>query len=236
MQLDISRPIEPHYLPPANDRGMDMPRQLMAAVAQAPTAFAICNERFRPVFANDAARRLIGLAATEPLPDHDMAALVSACSTSPALIRAALAANGHWNGRLRLAAPRLREGGIDVLATLSCFGASEAGYLISATVPEAVAPSDEDLINRSPRLSAREREVVLGLLQGGSNKSVGRALKLSPRTVEFHRAKLMLRFGARSLIGLRAAILLDAATATADRSVGIHSVQAATAGATPSPG
>ena len=71
----------------------------------------------------------------------------------------------------------------------------------------------------------REREVVLGLLQGGSNKSVGRVLKLSPRTVEFHRAKLMLRFDARSLMGLRAAILLDAATAPA----GLQSAPAATA-------
>ena len=63
----------------------------------------------------------------------------------------------------------------------------------------------------------RERDVVLGLLQGGSNKSIGLMLKLSPRTVEFHRAKLMRRFGAKSLMGLRAAILLDAAPPASDK-------------------
>ncbi|GAA0296560.1 hypothetical protein GCM10009087_02910 [Sphingomonas oligophenolica] len=214
MLLDISRPTEPDHLPPANDRGMDMSRRLMAAVAQAPTAFAICDDRFRPTFANDAARRLIGLTAAEPLPDHGLGELVSACSTGPETIRAALTAGGHWQGRLRLAVPKLLAGGIDVQATISCFGVAETGILISATVPEAIAPSDEELIRRSPRLSEREREVVLGLLHGGSNKSVGLMLKLSPRTVEFHRAKLMLRFGARSLMGLRTAILEEAAAAT----------------------
>ena len=217
MLLDISGPIESRHLPPANDRGMDMPRQLMAAVAQAPTAFAICDERFRPTFANDAARRLIGLSATEPLPDQGLGTLVSACSTGPEMIRAALAANGHWQGRLRLAVPVLATGGIDVQATISRFGAPEAGILISATAPEANTPSEEDLIRQSPQLSDRDRQVVLGLLQGGSNKSIGLMLKLSPRTVEFHRAKLMRRFGARSLMGLRAAIVLDAATATVAR-------------------
>jgi DNA-binding CsgD family transcriptional regulator len=208
MLLDISGPTEPDYRPPANDRGINASHQLMAAVAQAPTAFAICDGRFRPVFANTAARRLIGLAVAQPLPDHSLGKLVSPCSTHPDLIRAALTARGHWQGRLRLALPALPAGGGDIQATISCFRQeeTEAGILISATIPEG-AESDEDLVRKCPRLSEREREVVLGLLQGGSNKSIGLMLKLSPRTVEFHRAKLMLRFGARSLMALRAAIL-----------------------------
>jgi len=211
MLLNISGPIESRYMPPANDLGMDMPRRLMAAVAQAPTAFAICDERFRPTFANDAARQLIGLAANAPLPDHALGTLVSTCSTGPERIRAALTARGHWQGRLRLAVPMLPAGGIDIHASLSCFGAAEAGILVSAMIPEELVLSDEDIIRRSPRLSDRERQVVLGLIEGGSNKSIGLVLKLSPRTIEFHRAKLMLRFAARSLMGLRTAILLDAA-------------------------
>lgn len=183
----------------------------MVAVAQAPTAIVICDERFRPTFANDAARQLVGLSATEALPTRGLGKLVSACPRGREVIRAALAAKGHWQGRLRLRLPASAEG-IDVHATLSRFGAAEAqtGILITATIPDTMVVRDEDLIRRSQRLSERERDVVLGLLQGGSNKSIGLMLKLSPRTVEYHRAKLMRRFGAKSLMGLRAAILLDA--------------------------
>jgi len=218
MLLDITGSTEAGYPLAANDRGMDLPHRLMAAVAQAPTAIAICDRRFRPSFANDAARRLIGLGATEPLPEHSLGRLVAGCSTAPDLIRAALAASGHWEGRLHLASPAV-PGGLDVQATISRFGAAdaEAGVLISAAAPSDAAPeamSDEQLVNRCQRLSEREREVVLGLLRGGSNKSVGQLLELSPRTVEYHRAKLMLRFGAQSLLGLRAAILHDAMAAS----------------------
>jgi FixJ family two-component response regulator len=45
----------------------------------------------------------------------------------------------------------------------------------------------------------REREVLDGLLAGGTNKTIARDLKISPRTVEFHRAHIMERLGARTL-------------------------------------
>jgi FixJ family two-component response regulator len=48
-------------------------------------------------------------------------------------------------------------------------------------------------------LSIREREVLEGLLAGGTNKSIGRALGLSPRTVEIHRAHVMEALGVRTL-------------------------------------
>ncbi|MEO7687883.1 MAG: LuxR C-terminal-related transcriptional regulator [Sphingomonas sp.] len=198
---------------------MDISYQLMVAVAQAPTAIVICDARFRPTFANDAARQLVGLSATEALPTHGLGKLVTACARGREVIRAALAANGHWQGRLRLRLPAVSAEEIDVHATLSRFGGAEtqAGILITATIPDTMVARDEDLIRRSQRLSERERDVVLGLLQGGSNKSIGLMLKLSPRTVEFHRAKLMRRFGAKSLMGLRAAILLDAAPRASDK-------------------
>ncbi|MGF9764263.1 LuxR C-terminal-related transcriptional regulator [Microvirga sp. 0TCS3.31] len=48
-------------------------------------------------------------------------------------------------------------------------------------------------------LPPRERDVLDGLLAGGTNKTIARDLGLSPRTVEAHRARIMERLGAQSL-------------------------------------
>jgi len=48
-------------------------------------------------------------------------------------------------------------------------------------------------------LSARERDVLDGLIQGRSNKDIARNLHLSPRTVEMHRARLHRKLGASSV-------------------------------------
>ena len=52
---------------------------------------------------------------------------------------------------------------------------------------------------RIAALSERERAVLEGLLAGGTNKTIGRTLGLSPRTVEIHRARVMEVLGARTL-------------------------------------
>lgn len=48
-------------------------------------------------------------------------------------------------------------------------------------------------------LSAREREVLAGVMDGDSNKEIARKLEISPRTVEAYRANLMMKMGADSL-------------------------------------
>jgi FixJ family two-component response regulator len=45
----------------------------------------------------------------------------------------------------------------------------------------------------------RERDVLDGLLAGGTNKTIARDLEISPRTVEAYRARIMERLGAQSL-------------------------------------
>jgi FixJ family two-component response regulator len=52
-----------------------------------------------------------------------------------------------------------------------------------------------DARRRIARLSVREREVLECLAEGQSNKEIGRALEISPRTVEIHRTKLMGKLG-----------------------------------------
>lgn len=65
----------------------------------------------------------------------------------------------------------------------------------------AVRPTtrDENAGARVDRLSPREREVLVGLIDGGTNKTIGQRLGISPRTVELHRAQVMNRLDVGSL-------------------------------------
>ena len=51
-------------------------------------------------------------------------------------------------------------------------------------------------------LTRREREVLTHLIAGSSNKEVARQLGIGSRTVEFHRARLMEKLGARNIADL----------------------------------
>ncbi|VWX51148.1 PAS domain S-box protein [Novosphingobium sp. 9U] len=62
--------------------------------------------------------------------------------------------------------------------------------------------TDQTGAARVARLTPREREVLAGLVNGGTNKSIARALGISPRTVELHRAQVMSRLNAANLTEL----------------------------------
>ncbi len=62
--------------------------------------------------------------------------------------------------------------------------------------------ADKDARERYAMLSAREREVLGLVISGLTNKEVGRALELSPRTIETHRANLFAKLQADSLAQL----------------------------------
>jgi FixJ family two-component response regulator len=51
-------------------------------------------------------------------------------------------------------------------------------------------------------LTPREREVLEAIVAGASNKVAGRKLRISPRTVEVHRARIMEKVGARNAADL----------------------------------
>ena len=59
-----------------------------------------------------------------------------------------------------------------------------------------------NLFPGSELLTPREREVLEKIANGASNKEAGRALAISPRTIEVHRARLMEKLGARSAADL----------------------------------
>jgi two-component system response regulator FixJ len=102
-------------------------------------------------------------------------------------------------GEIRTAVRTIRAGAIDfiekpfsapdLLGRLDALDATLAGTLRD----KAAAMEARRLVDS---LSPRERDVLERLLSGGSNKVIGRALGLSPRTVEMHRAKMLDRLGA----------------------------------------
>ncbi len=67
---------------------------------------------------------------------------------------------------------------------------------------DADATEVESLQSRFNTLSPRQREVMDLAVAGLSNKEIGTRLKISPKTVENHRAWVMERIGARNIAEL----------------------------------
>jgi two-component system response regulator FixJ len=62
--------------------------------------------------------------------------------------------------------------------------------------------TERDARERHANLSEREREVLSLIVAGLTNKEMGRAMSVSPRTVESHRANLFAKLGTESLAHL----------------------------------
>lgn len=79
------------------------------------------------------------------------------------------------------------------------------GWLITAREQAERKPApltEQQLIALSAKLTLRECQVMLALHEGASNKAIALRLEISPRTVEFHRARIMQRFDAKSVLDL----------------------------------
>jgi len=70
---------------------------------------------------------------------------------------------------------------------------------LAAHEADSRAAADPAVLRRLALLSPREREVLDGLVEGLPNKTIAYDLKISPRTVEIHRARVMDKMQARSL-------------------------------------
>jgi two-component system response regulator FixJ len=110
---------------------------------------------------------------------------------------------GH--GDVPLAVRAMKGGAIDFIEKPFATGAILAGIEMAwarLTKTGADDPLAATAAARLGWLSPREREVLEGLLAGLPNRSIACELRISPRTVEIHRARVMDKMAARSLSAL----------------------------------
>lgn len=105
-------------------------------------------------------------------------------------------------GNILLATQAMKAGAFDFLEKPYQFQALteviEAAYA-RLEQDAAAAARTSSAKKRIARLSARELDVLRGLIEGQSNKVIAHALDISPRTVEIYRANLMTKLDVRSL-------------------------------------
>jgi DNA-binding NarL/FixJ family response regulator len=70
---------------------------------------------------------------------------------------------------------------------------------MSAALRSALAPESPGALDQ---LTARERDVLIGVARGSTNREIALALRISHRTVETHRESLMRKLGIRTVAGL----------------------------------
>jgi len=107
---------------------------------------------------------------------------------------------GH--GDVPLAVEAMRAGVIDFLekpfddeALIAAIRAAIRHRNLASTA----SAEAQDIRGRIDSLTPRERQVLDGLVAGQSNKSIGRDLAISPRTVEIYRANVMTKMQASSV-------------------------------------
>ncbi len=110
---------------------------------------------------------------------------------------------GH--GDVPLAVAAMKAGAVDFIekpfaddTLLSAIRVATSRHARDARREEEAAAIE----TRLARLTQREREVLDGLIAGLPNKTIAYDLKISPRTVEVHRANLMTRMSANSVADL----------------------------------
>jgi two-component system sensor histidine kinase TtrS len=85
------------------------------------------------------------------------------------------------------------------IATMGALGAIWLRHRPARAVgPTLSATQDPASASAHPNLTKRERQVLDLIAKGLSSKEIAQSLKISPKTVEFHRANLLKKFEARS--------------------------------------
>jgi len=111
-------------------------------------------------------------------------------------------ATGDFDDRLQDVVGLMKLGALDVLLSPSAetvAAAAQAAFDLTRPAQMSAATHGRD---RLANLSPREKDVLRGLVAGGTNKTIAIDLGLSPRTIETHRAHLMDRLGVTNLAEL----------------------------------
>lgn len=109
------------------------------------------------------------------------------------------------HGDVSVAVRAMKTGAFDFIekpwATQDLFAIIDRALAVEAERLETVTVR-ETARQRLAALTPRERDVMRGLIEGASNKVIARKLDLSPRTVEFHRARVLEKTGAANIADL----------------------------------
>jgi FixJ family two-component response regulator len=111
-----------------------------------------------------------------------------------------------------LAVRAVKSGALDVLE--KPFGnekllAQVSAALAISAAKVSTAQRKSDLERKLRKLSNRERDVMNLVVEGRSNREIAAALDLSPRTVDIHRARVMKKLEAESVVELVRMILTE---------------------------
>lgn len=135
------------------------------------------------------------------MPDMDGLELVRRLHAAN-LPMAAIVITGH--GDIPLAVEAMKVGAVDFIEKpfrddVLLEAVEKALAQGTSAAPAAAKAGHEDIRALLATLSPREREVLGGVVLGKTNKMIAREFAISPRTVEVHRASVMMKTGARTL-------------------------------------
>lgn len=105
-------------------------------------------------------------------------------------------------GNIEVATKAMKSGAFDFLEKPYDYQALTdviEGAFQKLELESAAAARIESAKKRVAQLSARETDVLRGLIEGHANKVIAHELSISPRTVEIYRANLMAKLKVRSL-------------------------------------
>lgn len=122
----------------------------------------------------------------------DLRILILSSIEQPTIIEQALAAgvNGYLHKDFLL--DELQEA-LSAVLSGHCFLSPNIRLLAASTA--AQTPT-------TPGLTTRQKEILCLVASGQSTKEIARQLSISPKTVEFHRSRLMERIGVHDVTGL----------------------------------
>jgi len=93
-----------------------------------------------------------------------------------------------------------------IAAELAQNGRCYQGYIICVVDDQGKEIGEVPVLSNSVAgdelLTQREKSVLARVVQGASSKEIAQSLKISSRTVEFHRANIMQKLGARNVAEL----------------------------------